>query len=787
MSAMALHMNGLRIGAVAVAVGLSLAGPQALGVASADSSDADSASTSAKSGEALGRAGQSLGGRSRAGRPTTGTIPRAGAARPEPAVDVARDSSKLHAAIVAASEPTDSTNARTPAGPASKAVRSSTSTQRVKPVLPHDDSPAQAAMPSQSAPNPAATTPVGAEEVLSPASWSRVAVNLPAKPTAASAEIASQVSAGVDDDQSRSGAGTAVATATPAFLTELNATVTRWFDATAALLGNLPTTPVSEFLQGALLLARRTLFNQLPTAHPENYLVGPFGNTVGTIDAVDPEGDALTYSLAQKPLHGTVEIDPDGTYTYTPGADFAGYDSFTVAVADRGFNLLNPFANRSTEAFVEVPHWSRGGPSANFDIYNFTGQNVLVRSVTHDPSVANPVEPRPGLIVHPGETVHLEIASALSSSLEPTRISFAVPQGPTWEVSINPDLLGTTARVSCTQGYCTYPSGAGFLTPQVLLVDAPGTIWDYSQNSIAGQQILNSLLKASESLPGTVNLSYDGATFAPKVYQPTDYVTTNQGATNDGGNETFKYGVTASVTTTKTKSSNWEVDASITPTILKVVDVAVGAKYGQAVETSEARTFQTTREFNAIPYSYNAVFAAAPQINVTGDLKATFGACTMSACTSTDPNVTFWFRDLDYTYPDPQPPADTVLFYTRTEPYQKDQTEASLNKGFQVKDARTWASDPTVPLDPTYQVGEQHQLLTKAYVGATVAQSEDFTRFATYSSSNEAVATVSASGLVTALSPGTTRITATYAWEIPGDQKGQVGAYMDVTVAASAT
>lgn len=95
----------------------------------------------------------------------------------------------------------------------------------------------------------------------------------------------------------------------------------------------------------------------------------------------------------------------------------------------------------------------------------------------------------------------------------------------------------------------------------------------------------------------------------------------------------------------------------------------------------------------------------------------------------------------------------------------------------------TLANDRSIPLSPTYQVGDERQLLTQAYLGATVAKAEDFTALAKYTSSDETVATVSPTGLVTALKPGTTRITATYAWVAPDDQtKGSVESFMDVKV-----
>ena len=49
---------------------------------------------------------------------------------------------------------------------------------------------------------------------------------------------------------------------------------------------------------------------------------------------VDPDGDPLTATLATGPAHGTLTFNPDGSFVYTPDADYSGPDSFTYTVSD---------------------------------------------------------------------------------------------------------------------------------------------------------------------------------------------------------------------------------------------------------------------------------------------------------------------------------------------------------------------------------------------------------------------------------------------------------------------
>ena len=79
--------------------------------------------------------------------------------------------------------------------------------------------------------------------------------------------------------------------------------------------------------------------NQSPTlAHnpSENAVVE--GRIEGSLHPEDSDSTQLTYT-ATTPAHGTVAINPDGTFVYTPGDSYAGQDRFDVTVSDASSGL----------------------------------------------------------------------------------------------------------------------------------------------------------------------------------------------------------------------------------------------------------------------------------------------------------------------------------------------------------------------------------------------------------------------------------------------------------------
>lgn len=67
----------------------------------------------------------------------------------------------------------------------------------------------------------------------------------------------------------------------------------------------------------------------------------------GTLCAQDKEDAKLTYQLVKEPKRGTVELHDDGSFTYTPGKNKVGKDSFV-------FTATDPAGNVSNEACVKI-------------------------------------------------------------------------------------------------------------------------------------------------------------------------------------------------------------------------------------------------------------------------------------------------------------------------------------------------------------------------------------------------------------------------------------------------
>ncbi|WP_340678930.1 Ig-like domain-containing protein [Paraglaciecola sp.] len=85
-----------------------------------------------------------------------------------------------------------------------------------------------------------------------------------------------------------------------------------------------------------------------------------------TLSATDAQNDTLSFSVKTEPMTGTLSVMSNGSFIYTPAANFVGNDSFVFSVTD---GLTTPaeatinitietlqvsFADYSREAFTQM-------------------------------------------------------------------------------------------------------------------------------------------------------------------------------------------------------------------------------------------------------------------------------------------------------------------------------------------------------------------------------------------------------------------------------------------------
>ena len=94
--------------------------------------------------------------------------------------------------------------------------------------------------------------------------------------------------------------------------------------------------------------------------------VGVLGNDT------DVENDPLTATVVTGPTNGILVLNPDGSFTYTPNANFNGADSFTYQANDGTANSNTATVNITVNAVNDAP------PVANNDAYNTNEDTALV-------------------------------------------------------------------------------------------------------------------------------------------------------------------------------------------------------------------------------------------------------------------------------------------------------------------------------------------------------------------------------------------------------------------------
>src|SRR5207244_40662 len=99
---------------------------------------------------------------------------------------------------------------------------------------------------------------------------------------------------------------------------------------------------------------------------------GLMGNVLA--NDTDVEGDSLTAVFVSGPAHGTLTLNTDGSFTYTPAGNYHGPDSFTYRANDGSLDSVVATVSITVNAVNEAP-------VANKDSYGTDEDTPLVVAI----------------------------------------------------------------------------------------------------------------------------------------------------------------------------------------------------------------------------------------------------------------------------------------------------------------------------------------------------------------------------------------------------------------------
>lgn len=250
----------------------------------------------------------------------------------------------------------------------------------------------------------------------------------------------------------------------------------------------------------------------------------------GTLKGSDIDGDTLTYSLENEPYYGTVQIETDGKFTYTPDPDHDGYDDFSFTVNDG-------HGSTSAEAIVEVTMTPVNDAPEADNAYYKTNEDTTYS----DYLPGNDVD---------GDTLVYEIV------VSPTNGTVSINTNGYFSYTPNEDYVGKdnfSYKVSDASG----KNATGEIEIGVGAVNDPPSASDITV-SVNEDKAGSALLSATDSendpitysiitqpVNGSVSLNLDGTfTYTPQAnyYGPDSF--TYQASDTNGGSDTATVSIT---------------------------------------------------------------------------------------------------------------------------------------------------------------------------------------------------------------------------------------------------
>lgn len=193
------------------------------------------------------------------------------------------------------------------------------------------------------------------------------------------------------------------------------------------------------------------------------------GSIAGQLIANDIDGDPLTFAALTNPANGSLIVNEDGSFTYTPDANFNGTDSFTFEVQDAIGAIDTQTVTLTIDAVNDAPAVDPG---------------LLTNGIFADIDTPASIF---GISVSDIDAENTEVQVELSVGQGTLNISTFIPGGLTAGNITNNNtnsvlLVGTIAAINATLASATYVPNTGFSGTDTLQV----TVNDLGNNGSGG-------------------------------------------------------------------------------------------------------------------------------------------------------------------------------------------------------------------------------------------------------------------------------------------------------------
>jgi VCBS repeat-containing protein len=229
----------------------------------------------------------------------------------------------------------------------------------------------------------------------------------------------------------------------------------------------------------------------------------------GSLAATDDDGDPLAFSAATGPQHGSLSVNSDGTYTYTPDANYTGPDGFTFQAGD-GIGtsniaavsiFLDPVNDAPVNALPAVLDLEAnlGGPLTGLSIADDSADGIITTTLSVKSGVLS-IGPHAGVAVTGDGTGSI----TLGGTLDDINAALASAQGVHY--TSPHDFFGADTLTVTTNDQGQVGAGGPLSDSDTMAIRVntyhEGTLGDDSFHAGSGNEFF-------VALPGTDTITFD--------------------------------------------------------------------------------------------------------------------------------------------------------------------------------------------------------------------------------------------------------------------------------------